>query len=217
MKFRERLRLQFEEGWRFLFGWLPGGPGTLARRFFYRPLFPASAPHRSGTGVVIQGFRHIRLGRGVALNRGSSLYAARGSIVAGDNVFLGDFSSINANDAQIRIGSNVAVGPMSIIQGANHRFDRMDVPIIRQGHDPSFVEIGDNVWIAAHCTILPGVRIGSGAVVAAGAVVNRDVPENAVVGGVPARVLRYRGEREALESCVEDAVRQAPRQGHDAP
>ncbi len=196
MTARERVFLQFEEFWRFFWGWIPGGPGTVLRRLLYRPLFAAAGPFRSGVGVVIQGFRHIRMGRGVGLNRHSSLYAARGRITLGDNVFLGDFSSINANDAEISIGSNVAIGPMTLIQGANHEFSRTDIPIVEQGHIESFVVIEDNVWIAAHCTILPGVRLGGGAVVGAGAVVTRDVPPNAVVGGVPAKVLRYRGKKE---------------------
>lgn len=195
MTLRERVYLQLEELWRCLWGWLPGGPGTVLRRILYRPLFAKAGSFRSGVGVVVQGFRHISLGRDVGLNRHSSLYAARGRITLGDSVYLGDFSSINANDAEIVIGSNVAIGPMTLVQGANHNFDRLDLPIVRQGHRPARVVIEDDVWIAAHCTILPGVRIGSGAVVGAGAVVNKDVPANAVVGGVPARVLRYRGQR----------------------
>lgn len=194
MTFSERLFLQFEELWRGLWGWIPGGPGTVLRRLLYLPLFHRAGGFRSGVGVVIQGFRNITLGRGTGLNRHCSLYAARGSITMGDNVFLGDFSSVNANDAVITIGSNVAIGPMTLIQGANHDFDRTDIPIVRQGHKESFVTIEDDVWIAAHCVILPGVRVHTGAVIGAGAVVNRDVPPYAVVGGVPAKVLRYRKE-----------------------
>jgi galactoside O-acetyltransferase len=189
----ERFILQGEEFWRLLAGWIPGGPGTALRSLLYRPLFAAAGPFRSGTGVVIQGFRNIRLGRGVGLNRCCSLYAARGKITLGDNVFLGDFSSVNANDAEIRIGGNTAVGPMCLIQGANHAFDRRDIPITEQGHVPSTVTIEDNVWIGAHAVILPGTRICSGAVIAAGAVVSRNIPADAVAGGVPARVLRMRG------------------------
>ena len=195
MTLSERVILQLEEFWRLLWGWVPGGPGTLLRRWLYRPLFASCGSFRSGTGVVIQGFRHIRLGRGVGLNRQASLYASRGEITLGDNVFVGDFSSINGNDAAIRIGNNVAIGPMTLVQGANHNFDSLDIPIVSQGHAPSFVTIEDNVWIAARCVILPGVRVCSGAVVAAGAVVSRDVPPNAVVAGVPAKVIRYRGEK----------------------
>ena len=193
MTYRERLRLQWEEFWRLLWGWIPGGPGTVLRRLLYRPFFACCGGFRSGTGVVIQGFNNISLGKGVGLNRHASLYSSRGTIRLGDNVFLGDFSSINANDAEITIGNDVAIGPMCVIQGANHNFDDVFLPIVRQGHVPSFVIIEDNVWIAAHCLILPGVRIHTGAVVAGGAVVCKDVPPNAVVAGVPAKVIRYRG------------------------
>jgi acetyltransferase-like isoleucine patch superfamily enzyme len=82
---------------------------------------------------------------------------------------------------------------MVLIQGANHNFERLDLPIVDQGHRPSLVIIEDNVWIAARAVILPGVRIRSGAVIAAGAVVARDVPADVVVAGVPARILRPRG------------------------
>ncbi len=192
---KDRLILQFEELWRFLWGWWPGGPGSRLRGWLYRPLFAVAGPFRSGVGVVIQGFRNIRLGRGCGLNRHASLYAARGKITLGDKVFLGDFSSINANDAEIAVGSNVAIGPMVLIQGANHRFDRLDIPITAQGHIPSFVRIEDDVWIGARVVILPGVTVHSGAVIGAGAVVGKDVPAQAVVVGVPARVIRYRTEQ----------------------
>ncbi len=195
MDSKTRLALQGAELWRWLFGWIPGGPGTVLRNLAYRPLFGAAGSFRSGVGVVIQGFRNIRFGKGCGFNRHASLYAARGEIILGDNVFLGDFSSLNANDASIRIGSNVAIGPMTVIQGANHRFDRLDIPITEQGHVESSVIIEDDVWISAHVTILPGSHIHSGAVVGAGAVVRGEVPPLAVVGGVPARVLKYRGQQ----------------------
>lgn len=195
MTSKERVYLQFEELWRCLWGWLPGGPGTVLRRLVYSPLFKsAGGGLRTGVGVVVQGFRNISLGSRVGLNRHASLYAARGRISIGDNVFVGDFSSINANDAEITIGSNVAIAPMVLIQGANHNFDRLDIPIVDQGHTSSFVIIEDNVWIAARCTILPGVRIHSGAVIAAGSVVTRDVPPDTVVAGSPARAIRLRGQ-----------------------
>ena len=187
-----RIALQLGEIWRCIFGWIPGGLGTVLRRLAYRPFFAAAGNFRSGTGVVIQGFSNIHMGSGCGFNRHASLYAARGRITLGDNVFVGDFTSINANDAQVSIGDNVAIGPMVVVQGANHRFDNMDIPIVEQGHVASFVVIEDNVWIGAHAVILPGVRISSGAVVAAGAVVNKDVPANAVVGGIPAKILKYR-------------------------
>ena len=195
MSIRERIYLQLEELWRCLWGWIPGGPGTVLRRLLYSFLFhEAGGNLRTGVGVVVQGFRNISLGSRVGLNRHASLYAARGRIRIGSNVFVGDFSSINANDAEVTIGNNVAIAPMVLIQGANHNFDRLDIPIVDQGHTESFVVIEDNVWIAARCTILPGVRIHSGAVIGAGSVVTRDVPPDTVVAGSPARVIRMRGQ-----------------------
>lgn len=92
----------------------------------------------------------------------------------------------------LRIGDNVMMGPEVTILTHTHRIDRTDIPMGQQGSMVSEVVIGDDVWIGMRAIILPGVRIGSGAVIGAGAVVTKDVPDYAVVGGVPARVIRYR-------------------------
>ena len=83
------------------------------------------------------------------------------------------------------------VGPQTIIWTQSHRY-RKGTEIYRQGMDDLPIVIGNDVWIAAHCTILKGVVIGDGAVVAAGSVVTHDVPPYTVVAGVPARVLKCR-------------------------
>jgi maltose O-acetyltransferase len=76
-----------------------------------------------------------------------------------------------------------------------HAFDDQNVPINLQGALPiRAVKIGDDVWIGTRVIIMPGVTIGRGAVIGAGAVVTKDVPSFAVVGGVPARTIRYRGQ-----------------------
>jgi hypothetical protein len=74
-----------------------------------------------------------------------------------------------------------------VIIPANHVFARLDVPINRQGFTAKGIHIGRDVWMGANATILDGVTTGDGAVVAAGAVVNHDVPSYQIVGGVPAR------------------------------
>ena len=90
--------------------------------------------------------------------------------------------------AEITIGDRVAMGQEVLLMTGTHEIgahERRAGPL-----RTAPIHIGDGVWLGARCIILPGVRVGDGAIVAAGAVVNRDVPANAIVGGVPARVLR---------------------------
>lgn len=110
-------------------------------------------------------------------------------------ITIGDFSELGKGcviNANTFIGDNVLMGPDIKIYTRNHRFDDLHTPIREQGEVQSEVHIGDDVWIGANALVMPGVRIGSHAIVAAGAVVTRDVPQWAIVGGNPARVIRLR-------------------------
>ena len=79
----------------------------------------------------------------------------------------------------------------------NHRFDRTDIPMMEQGFEEERpVYIGNDVWIGDRVLILPGVHIGDGSIIAAGAVVTKDVPPYSIVAGVPAKKIRDRFERE---------------------
>lgn len=112
------------------------------------------------------------------------------TVKIGSNSGLGKNCIVGRNTV---IGENVMMGPDCIIYSRNHRFDRTDIPMIEQGFfDVEPVTIGNDVWIGGRVTILPGVKIGNGAIIGAGAVVSRDVPDFAIVGGVPAKVLKYR-------------------------
>ena len=85
------------------------------------------------------------------------------------------------------------MGPECIIYTVNHKFSDTAVPMNQQGFsEAKEVVIGDDVWIGGRVIILPGVKIGSGAVIGAGAVVTKDVPDRAVVGGNPAKIIKYR-------------------------
>lgn len=134
------------------------------------------------------------------------------SIVIGDHCRVRTFSQIRALGGSIRIGNHCSVNPNCILYGtgglvignhvriaagtiiiaAMHRFDRRDIPIHEQGSSAKGITIEDDVWVGAGVQILDGVRIGTGAIVAAGAVVTRDVPSGVIVGGVPARILKER-------------------------
>lgn len=111
---------------------------------------------------------------------------------------LGDFSGIGIRaqiSGKVTIGKNVMMGPDVCIYARNHAFDRLDIPMNRQGFAPERpVAIGDDVWIGARVIVLPGVKVGTGAILGAGAVVTKDVPAYAVVGGNPARILKMRSD-----------------------
>jgi maltose O-acetyltransferase len=118
---------------------------------------------------------------------------------SGRTIRIGDHSGIGVNAwirADLEIGDHVMMGPQVIIYGRYHLFDRTDVPMREQGMGESVpIVIEDDVWIGARAILLQGVRIGTGAIVAAGSVVTRDVPPYAVVAGNPARVVKRRKPR----------------------
>lgn len=131
---------------------------------------------------------------------------ASGCVVRGD-VRIGAHSSLNAGAVtigRVTIGNGVRIAGYAVLVGEDHVFEQLDVPIALQGLTSDGVVIDDDVWIGANVTVVDGVRIGAHSVVAAGAVVTRDVPDWSVVAGVPARILRDR--RDAAPSAVRAAV-----------
>jgi acetyltransferase-like isoleucine patch superfamily enzyme len=115
----------------------------------------------------------------------------------GEGLKLGDHSNIGAYSyigcsGYIEIGNNVMRGPRVNLMAENHRFERVDIPMKGQGVDKSFIRIEDDCWIGVNSSVLAGVTIGRGSIVAAGAVVTKDVAPYSIVGGVPARLIRSR-------------------------
>ncbi len=111
------------------------------------------------------------------------------------DVTLGNRSSIGDNtyiNGKVQIGDDVMMSPNVALIATNHCFDKIDIPMNKQGSISSPIKIEDDVWIGYGSTITAGVTVGKGAIVAAGAVVTNDVPANAIVGGVPAKVIKYR-------------------------
>lgn len=109
---------------------------------------------------------------------------------------LGTNSGIGAGArlyGPITIGENVMMGPECWIYTQNHETADVTIPMREQGPQPERpVVIGNDVWIGGRVTILPGVHIGNGVIIGAGAVVTKDVPDFAVVGGNPAKILKMR-------------------------
>ncbi len=174
-----------------------------------------------GRRVQIFHPRYLHLGRSVTIEDDVRIDAlSQEGVWLGDNVSVGRFTMIEATGLLsklgkgVRIGANSNLGDYNYVGGAggvtigenvligqfvsfhpqNHVFADPERPIKEQGTTEQGIVVEDDVWIGARATILDGVRVGRGAVVAAGAVVTRDVPPYAVVGGVPARIIGWRGE-----------------------
>jgi len=128
-------------------------------------------------------------GVNVNIDRGANFYGGR-------FIEIGEGSGIGINcdiPGDTKIGRLVMMAPEVVIIRNNHRYDRLDIAIVFQGViDAPPVVIEDDVWIGRRAVILPGVRIGTGAIVGAGSVVTKDVPPYAVVGGNPARIIKMR-------------------------
>ena len=91
------------------------------------------------------------------------------------------------------------MGPEVIIYTSGHKHDKTDIPMMDQGmEETKQVIIGDDVWIGRRVIIMPGVNIGNGVIIGAGAVVTKDVPDYCIVGGVPAKILKWRKENEKV-------------------
>jgi acetyltransferase-like isoleucine patch superfamily enzyme len=174
-----------------------------------------------GRGVRFFNMTKIRFGKFMKL--GDHVYlSALGSegITLGNNVGLGAFSrivvstSLNDIGSYIRIGNNVGIGEFAYLGGAggleigndcivgqyfschpeNHNYADADLPIRMQGVNRKGIQIGNNCWIGSKVTVLDGVTIGDGCIIAAGAVVTKSFPANSIIGGVPAKRLKDRTE-----------------------
>ncbi len=156
--------------WEAIFRWIPGRTGRLVRMVAHRPAFKSSGR------VWIAEYTHIW---------------EPWKLSVGDHVRIGRFNSLNASGG-ITLGNNVMLGPMVVLSSANHVFADKDTAMWNQGLSPGPITIGNDVWIGSGVTVTAGITIGNGAIVGAGAVVTSDVAPNSMVGGVPARLIRWR-------------------------
>ena len=139
----------------------------------------------------------LTLGDGTSLAAGSYV---TGTVRLGRDVSVNPYTVVRGD---VEIGDATRIGAHTSILGFNHTMDDPDVEIRLQPLASRGIRIGDDVWIGSHVVVLDGVTVGSRAVLAAGAVVTKDVPAGAVVGGNPARLLKWRVEPVAAGAGVE--------------
>jgi acetyltransferase-like isoleucine patch superfamily enzyme len=199
--------------------WIPGALGLLLRKTLY-PLILGDCGKGVifGRDVVLRHPGKIRLGNGVIIDDGVLLDAKGGDdsgIHLEEGVFVGRGSILSCKGGQIRVGARSNIGfhaevfssnavdigedvmiaaYVYILGGGAYHTDRTDIPMNQQYdfEGKGGVTIEDDVWVAAHAVVFDGVRISSGTVIGASAVVNQDIPDHSVAVGVPARVISKR-------------------------
>lgn len=145
--------------------------GSLLRGMLFRPLFR-------------------KMGRGFFTSPGVKLLHCY-NIETGDRISL-SFNVILNGRGGLKVGDDFVCGPGVVVWTAKHLYGERNRRMMEQGEVNAPVEIGNDVWCGTNAMIMPGVRIGDGTVIFAGAVVTKDTPPYSVVAGVPARVIRYR-------------------------
>lgn len=135
-------------------------------------------------------------GHNVTLKPSTSMYLGLENITLGNNVSIPRFSHIFCSRATLTIGNNVIFGPAPTIVTGDHIINCIGTPMFmykKKGPEEDLpVVIEDDVWVGANVTILKGVTIGRGSVIAAGGVVNKSTPPYSISGGVPAKTIRFR-------------------------
>lgn len=162
-------------------------------RWYIRLLAPLYQ-HR-GKGSIIHSsvrmdtppYRLFSIGRKSVIESFSCINNAVGDVIIGDYTRVGLHNTIIG---PVRIGNNVNLAQGITVTALNHNFDDTTKRIDQQGVSTKAVTINDDVWIGANAVVLPGVTIGTHSVVAAGAVVSKDVPPYTIVAGVPAKVIK---------------------------
>lgn len=135
-------------------------------------------------------------GKNVKIKPKTSVFKGLGNIYIGNDVSIPRYATIFSTEAKLIIGNKVIFGPSPTIITGDHPIDVIgkfifDIHDKRPGDDLDVV-FQDDIWTGANITVLKGVTVGRGSVIAANSLVNKDVPPYAIVGGTPAKVLKYR-------------------------
>lgn len=152
------------------------------------------------TKIRYDNINDIHIGKRVRINDFTTIFCIsenkkepNSKLYIGDNTYIGEYQNIRASGGIIKIGNNCSISQHITIIASNHNTAK-DININQQGWDKKKIGvlIEDDVWIGANSVILPGVTIGKGAVIGAGSVVTKNIPEYAIAAGNPAKVIKYR-------------------------
>jgi acetyltransferase-like isoleucine patch superfamily enzyme len=169
------------------------------RYLWRRLLTPAGRRWRSdgpfflgrGLELKIEPRGEIRFGRFVWIGDGTKIRCHEGVVEIGDKTVMGQECTISAYQ-RVRIGNECVIADRAMFIDFDHGMVEVERPIRLQGIYKRDVEVGNNVWIGYGACILRGVSVGDNSVIGTNSVVTKDVPANAVVGGIPARIIRMR-------------------------
>jgi len=173
----------------------------------------------ASNGSKIKFSHKLKCGRNLVMGRFSMINAlCKSGVKIGDNFMLGEYAIIECTGVlsdmgegliignnvainhycflgvrgYIEIGDNVIFGPRVSVFSENHNYSNLELPIKQQGVTRKNTKICDDVWIGSHSSIMAGVTLGKGSIIASGSVVTKDVPAMTVVGGIPAKVIKRR-------------------------
>ena len=191
----EEIRGRFKESPKLkrLVDWLIMNQVQTRPRWYFRMLAPLYQ-HRGRHAVIHHSvrmdtppYRKFSLGDYSVVESYSCINNAVGDVIIGDHTRIGLHNTIIG---PVKIGNNVNLAQGITVTALNHNFTDPDKRIDEQGVSTNPVTIEDDIWIGANAVILPGVSIGHHSVVAAGAVVTKDVPAHTLVAGVPAKIIK---------------------------
>lgn len=191
----ESVRQQFKDNPKLkkFVDWLIMNQVETRPRWYIRLLAPLYQ-HRGRHSVIHHSvrmdtppYRQFRLGRYSVIESGACINNAVGDVIIGDYTRVGLHNTIIG---PVNIGHHVNLAQGITVTALNHNFEDSEKRIDEQGVCTTPVVIEDDVWIGANAVILPGVRVGTHSVVAAGAVVTKDVPPHSIVAGIPAKIIK---------------------------
>lgn len=209
----------------FLSGWIPSIIGIGIRGLLYRAILRMNGWAAIERNVRLKYADHIHLDHGAYLDEGVYLHAMPAGIWLGKEsivmhgAILHVYNFRNLPHAGIRIGANCLIGEYTVIRGqggveigdrvytspmtqilaVDHVFQDSETPFSEQGITAQGIIIEDDVWLGASSIVTDGVRIGKGSVIAAGAVVTKDIPPHSVAAGVPAKVIMEIEKRQLFD------------------